>query len=293
MGYLKDTVLAFPIFISFSANVLFAQTDTTRILRDSLIIDEFRIYEYEIPFEISAEFYGMQYDVLANDRGIIRTKIWPHIGIYPCSFGSWPCTFDDVNGDGIRDIIFACLSGGNDAAEDIYIYSLDSTGHLIASFEGLDKGPWFPEDIDGDGIQEMIFHSKHYQCWRYGCSGSPAPYLVWKWDNERYKLSNLKLSDQILSKLYKIDPGDFIKEYISDENNVLKAPHDWKDDYGYPVELLRRMLTFIYSGRSDLADSMFNYHWPEYVPGKEEFYRDIADHVEIDPYWKKLQESDW
>ena len=257
----------------------------------------YRIELFYYPLEEYGDDYGCQYEIYFDDILALKTKRWPFMDIYNFRFDpqgrAKPCHFRDITGDSTTEVIFICYSGGNNAAEDVYVYSMDSIGTLIAGFENLDKGPWFPKDIDNDNIPEMIFRSQHYLCWRYGCSGSPAPYLVWKWNGFEYKLANLKLSDEILRILYGINCDDFISAYLSDSSTVISAPYPWKEDYGYPVELLRKMLWLIYSGRKDLADRMFNHHWPDDIPGKGEFYNDLMNRVKSDSFFPKVENSNW
>lgn len=289
MSCFKATVPAVFVFVSLSANGLFAQTDTTRTLRDSLIIDEYRIYQYEIPFTIDAEIWGMQYDVLMGDEMIIRTKIWPIIHIYPCTVGSYPCTFDDVNGDGIRDIIFMFPSGGSNGAEDIYLYSLNDSGDLWAKFEGLDKIFRGFIDVDKDSIPEIKFFDLAFDCWPEGCFGAPRPMLIWKWMGEKYRLANLKFHKYILAQKGWKDEKDL-------KNTItwwIKTFYN-KPGYGaFPPAIAHVTIEYIYAGEFERADSAFNELWPPEVAGKNKYNQEIWLMAKSSPYWQQLLESDW
>lgn len=154
-------------------------------------------------------------------------------------------------------------------------------------------------DYDDDGYPEPSFADIHYQCWHYGCSGSPRPHLVWKWDGVKYRLANYKLGDQILERQNRI-----FERYNIPEIDTLNLQRllNWelKVEYydpaieeSYPIELLRVMLDLIYTGHPNWADTLFNKAWPDSVAYKQVFYDDVMQMVHSSPYWPQLQQSDW
>jgi hypothetical protein len=265
------------------------------VLGDSFSINEYHFDMYYFPFEIF-DHYGYQYFVFQKGNFILSSPRCPFIGK--------PGTFMDINGDGTKDIVFVCGSGGSAGTENAYIFTLDSTGALIGSFEDYNKGPFGLIDYDDDSYPEPVMGDVHYLCWHYGCSGSPRPYLVWKWDGEKYRLANFKLGDKILmSHSLLLDyktAGKMDSLYLDTLNlsavadfGIRVSSYNPTDEYSYPVELLRIMLELIYTGHAHWADSLFNKAWPDSVPNKRLFYDDLMQHQRSDPYWKELQESDW
>ena len=245
--------------------------------------------------QIDTNDWGGQYKIYRNDTLLVTSIIWPFLGIDGCCYDPPPPKFSDINGDGISDAIIVCASGGNDGADDVFIYSLDRPNHEIGRFTGLDKGEFFYRDIDGDKLPEMIFPDIHYQCWHYGCSNSPAPFLVWKWDGIKYRLSNIKLADQILLNLYQIEPDSVeASKFIINRASSSNYPcWDRKTAYSFPEDILKEMLIFDYCGKFNIADSIFKISCPENLPGNKALFDEIEQEIESSPYWQELQKSDW
>ena len=292
--YLAFIIIYSLLFFNYSS----AQWVLDRKLADSLIVDQYKAMHYYYPYNQNMDDmpYGYQYEIYMNGRKILSSLIWPFMGIYPCSFGDTACTFTDINGDGIRDIIFSYLSGGNDGADTDDLRSLDSVGSEIHYFDGLDSalGSLTLDDIDGDGLAAFCYIDLTYGCWPDGCAGSPVASLVWKWDDKSYRLANFKLGSVIIQKMCASQP-DYIPDIISYPRWPDTTIHRFDANNGdsYPIEIVQWLLVLNYCGKFAKADSVFNIVWPDSVSGKQEFYRIFKAKMESSPHWKELQQSNW
>jgi hypothetical protein len=267
------------------------ENSSDSVFLNSVVIRDFRFDSYYYP---SPKFdpEGYAYFVYSDNKLLLKSPVCLFPNIYPCTEGDCPCTFPDINGDGFREMIFVCGSGGSAGADDAYIYSLRKYPKEIAAFTGYDKGQFVLSDCERDGYPEPTFGDLNFLCWHYGCSGSPRPDLVWKWNGKKYRLANFKLGYLYLKNELNIDIKHLAwNSFINSDLKVGK--YDPNDEYGYPVELLRSMLNFIYFGYSNYADTLFNRAWPDSVANKKLFYDDLWNQIKSDPYWPELQKSNW
>lgn len=280
-----------PLFSQVAAE----QKKVEREYVKTFYIDGFKIMEYFTPY-VGQDSDGTQYEVYLNNKKIFTTPMCGTEIIYPGLSGLSnydSCHFADINGDGTKEFIIEFGGGGTAGNEDVFIYALDPSGKILARFEGLDKGPFGLDDVNIDGIYEVIFNDEHFQGWHYGCSGSPAPPLVWQWHDGEYRMANFRLGKEILNTLDKIDIDTFSAQHYSEIPYNKIDHYDPANEYGYPVELLRIMLEFIYCGYQEKARELFDACWPDSVVGKEAFYKEIIDRVHSDKYWPEIEKSDW
>ena len=284
---------------------IFSQESLSQVINPPELVNEFMENEYTIkefyyPFSRDCDEYGRQFQIFLNDEILVKSRIWQFMGMWNFCYNtrqnSPECYFKDINGDSKDEVIFGYASGGNDGREDTEIYSIDSTAaKRIAFFDGLEKcaGSIWINDLDNDSIGELIVNSRHYECWKAGCAGSRAPLLVWKWDGERYRMANKKLSEQILRVINKIDPDSVVGRFVASDDRISKGEYDPKDWDKYPLWLLGIMLDLIYVGEDVKADSVFEICWPDSILYKREFYIEAKTRVKLDPFWPEIVESDW
>jgi hypothetical protein len=66
----------------------------------------------------------------------------------------------------------------------------------------------------------------------------------------------------------------------------------WPDYYPYP-EFWTLLQIYVYGGRPEMIDSVFNEYWPEYNPGKKDAHDRFKASLEINNVRRQLQDSDW
>ena len=283
------------LLILLSAN-LYGQSEIIRQFADSLRDGDYLEMTYYVPDQ-DTMLGGGQAEIYYQGKLLLTSDIWRFMRTYNFCHDSRneasACFARDITGDSVPEVIFEYPSGGNNDANGFDIFSLFAKPKHIASLRELDKSAGWLQDIDGDSLPELIFYDIQFQCWHYGCSNSPGPPLVWKWNGTEYKLANFGLGDQILRELYNINADDYIKQYTTNEKNKYEKPFEPYKEDNYPVELLRVMLWFYYTGKGQYADSMVNYSLSNDMPLKKPFYDEIINKVHSCPYWPQLLKSDW
>jgi len=283
---------------------IFSMESFPQVINPPELVREFKekgyiVKELYYPFSPDCDEYGHQFEISLNGEILSKSRIWPFIDMWDFCYSSRrespECYFRDITGDSINEVVFNYGSGGNNGCEDLQIYSIDSTASEIAFFNGLEKGCglYWLADLDNDAISEICTYSRHYECWKAGCAGSRAPLLVWKWDGERYRMANKKLSGRILRTINKVDPDSVVRQFRNTGDKIRKGEYDPEDWDKYPLWLLGIMLDLIYVGEDARADSVFEICWPDSIPYKSEFYIEATDRVNTDPFWPEIEESAW
>jgi hypothetical protein len=200
----------------------------------------------------------------------------------------------DINKDGKNEIMIHEYTGGAHCCNLYTIYSLDSAAMAIFDFNAEHTGLYIL-DIDNDSLFELISGDCSFAYWQTSYAESPRPGLIWRWDNGKYRLANFHYSDYLLEE-QKSEDGirelAYLKEAINTAKyNIKEYKYNWDYTEFPPAKLWGIMLDYIYAGKSNVADSIFNALWPPEIAGKEEFYKDFRGALEHGPYWKELQES--
>jgi hypothetical protein len=204
------------------------------------------------------------------------------------------CFLLDINKDGKKEIMIDEFTGGAHCCHIIAIYGLDSAATKIFDYDG-EHSHLYVSDIDNDSLYELVSTDCSFAYWQTCYAESPRPGLIWRWDNGKYRLANYYYSDYLL-KEHKGENGIRELAYLQGtintaKNNIKEYKYNWNYTEFPPAALWGVMLDYIYAGKSDVADSIFNALWPIEISGKEKFYRDFRGVLEHGPYWKVLQES--
>jgi|WetSurMetagenome_2_1015567.scaffolds.fasta_scaffold148613_1 hypothetical protein len=210
------------------------------------------------------------------------------------------CPIFDINKDGKDEIMIDEYTGGAHCCHYIGIYTLDTSATCIF-YVDAEHVDITPHDIDGDSICELESMDCLFSYWQACYAESPFPTLIWKWDNGAYRLANFQYADYLL-KGYTDEVLSESIAWLKSEADSLKIivksykfnPHNDPDDKTiyYPNPgLWTVMLSYIYAGKSNVADSIFNIVWPAEIEGKEEFYKDFRQTLESGPHWEELLNS--
>lgn len=271
----------------------FSPSEIIRTPVDSLQIDNYIIIKYQIPKTFSSSGIDEYQFDFEKQRVILRSTISdPFINIYRCFDMKGDCDFVDLNCDGFRDVIIIQSSGGTNGAEDVYIYSLDSTTSELASFKGMDKYLAFYRDIDKDCNIEIFFRDiADYGGYPEGTEVIPY-YRVYKWDGTRFRVANFLLKKEISRLIFGQIPDSIdIESY-----DRFKVPgnYEYKSRWTpeYPIGLSTAITSLYFIGEYSLADSIFERCWPDSISGKAEFIGKFKKGVHGE-FRKDILESDW
>ena len=282
------------IVICVLAGSSLGQVISSRTVERTFYFSGYQAILYKIQLE--ENWWEYEWEVRLCDKNLLTSFRWYpapefHNFNYDPNGVRKPRYVEDINGDRKGELILSVISGGNNGWESSYIYTLDTIATEIAVFNGLNSGlnGIHLLEIDQDTIPELVFNDMNYGCWPEGCFGAPAPLLIWKWDGNKYRLSNLKYKEYLLNKKGWKDIGDLKSSIDSWVETFYKKP----GYAAFPPLIAHVMIEFIYAGQYSKADSAFSSLWPGIVDGKERVHEEIWDRVRGSPFWQELQESDW
>lgn len=194
---------------------------------------------------------------------------------------------EDLNGDGMPDLLIYEYTGGAHCCSNYYFYALDSEFGLRA----LDRieaehGDVRFADLDGDGTNEMTTQDWTFAYWHTSFAGSPAPEVVLRWRGGRCVVAP-ELMERPAS-----DAAEFagwVERTLTEEENAAAWSHG-----GVPVSYWATMLRLIYTGHGDVAERFADEAWPAERSGEEKaaFLAEFRSQLARSPYWRQLGRGD-
>lgn len=192
----------------------------------------------------------------------------------------------DLTGAGIPNAIVTEWTGGAHCCFLLHVFELGEKFKQIAAIDaGHSDGAKFV-DLDHDGFYEFQGNDWEFAYWRTSFMQSPAPRIVLKYRDGRFRLAY-----ELMKK-----PGLLPEEFAAIVSEV-KSEKEWADsvssncemDCGVPVALWKNMLEFIYTGHPDLAWQLFDQSWPLARKDKSEFAKDFCGQLSNSQYWPELR----
>jgi hypothetical protein len=192
----------------------------------------------------------------------------------------------DLTGTGKPDAIVTEYSLGAHCCFTVRVFELDGQFEQIAKIEaGHSDGAKFV-DLDHDGIYEFEGNDWAFAYWRTSFKYSPAPRIVLKYREGRFRLA------YDLMKKPGPSPEEFaalVRDVKSDEEWTAAAPLDCDMDCGVPVALWKNMLDLMYTGHPDLAWRLFDNSWRPTRKDKPAFVKDFCQQLSGSQYWSDLR----
>jgi hypothetical protein len=192
-------------------------------------------------------------------------------------------------GHGDPCVVIEEWSGGAHCCYTLHIFRLGDSIEHIDSIP-LVHGGWHVEDLDGDGVGEIICHDWVFAYWNACFASSPAPEVVLRKGSGG--LGFVPALD--LMRKRPIPSTRDLDERAERVRAALLTNPDERDGIAY--DLWGTMLDLLYTGHRELAWKHLEACWPAEVPGKSEFasefraqlahsrwWRDIADGIEVPP----------
>lgn len=177
----------------------------------------------------------------------------------------------DITGRGIPNLVIFEWSGGAHCCYTAHIFEIGQSFRKIASLNAV-HGPLDFEDLDGDGILEVVLKDWTFAYWETSFNYSPAPRVVLRFQEGVYRMAPEFMRKRPVSEKW-------MKEKAQE---VLKS--DWTNER-VPPELWRHMLELIYTGNAKQAWAFFDMAWRPGTPGKDDFLRDFRRQLAKSPYW--------
>ena len=192
----------------------------------------------------------------------------------------------DLTGDGRPELVFSDFSGDAHCCFTTWIFSLGDSLIPLGRWEG-EHSPVRLEDMDGDGLPELRLVDFVFAYWNAPYSASPRPELVFRWENDRYRLcwplmsaARAPFGSENLMREEALYVGRLIGEAAPERSG---EGWDW-----LPSLYWKTALDFIYTGRGGGAWEWMDTAWPEGVEGREAFLADFRERLGESRYWDEL-----
>jgi len=194
----------------------------------------------------------------------------------------------DLTGTGTPDAIVTEYSLGAHCCFTVRVFELGEQFKEIAKIEaGHSDGAKFV-DLDHDGFYEFQGNDWAFAYWRASFKYSPAPRIVLKYREGRFRLAYDLMKKQGPSP---VEFAALVHNVRSDEEWTDAAPTDCDMDCGVPIALWKNMLDLMYTGHSDLAWNLFDQSWRPTRKDKTAFAKDFCQQLSGSHYWPDLHKE--
>jgi len=194
MRYLR-VFMVFACVLLFAKSVCCAVLEHPQVLAPDNMDNEVVIGDYNIRTYSTYVYYEDDVDVgalliLKNGKIVLANEGYRYyIGQ---SGGGKDSDFirngQDLTGDGIPNIVVYHWSGGWHCCNTVYIFSLGDELELIDTLDLMDSEFHF-EDIDSDGVWEIVARDYTFAYWNASFVISPAPRIILRYDGAHYRLA--------------------------------------------------------------------------------------------------------
>lgn len=195
----------------------------------------------------------------------------------------------DITGDSVPDLVISEWSGGAHCCFTYYVFSIGSDFKLMDKIEAQDAGGAIFQDIDNDGQLEFLAHDFVFAYWHSSFAASPAPEVVLKFKDGRYRLA----LDLMRKPLPSIEDEEKIVQQLEKEHatakswdkSLLKFDTWTKGDVTVIPMTWGHMLDLIYSGHANEAWRFLDRVWEGDEETKAEFIADFRSQLSQSNYW--------
>lgn len=203
---------------------------------------------------------------------------------------------DDVNKNGIGDLILTCDHGGAHGAYTTYIYELGNTFRVLGKLEYNAGSISVLQGGNGNTLAFKV-NDVSFNYWHAPYAESPKPELIISWDGNEYTV------DIMATK--QLDRGLGNLDYIANDISLSQESSRSLDS-----RMWAEMLDLLYSGRKDDAWAFLNKCWPVDVGGMpvnltatssdgvtktamsiDQFRTEFIKQLNTSEYWKQMEPS--
>jgi len=190
----------------------------------------------------------------------------------------------DLTGNGHPDMIISTFTGGVHCCTERDIYELEPDFKLLVTLDDWD---------DEDGHFEDLDHNGHY----YDLTIDPT-FIYW---DAPYTES---VQVPVILQYVRDGKGGAFHLALKNMHEPDPTPEEWKETTkvargafgadkpflpGISAWFWGNMLSFIYTGHSDLAWKLFDETWPPQRLGKDKFLADFCSQLKTSRYWLDLE----
>ncbi|HZW06224.1 MAG TPA: hypothetical protein VFF65_03800 [Phycisphaerales bacterium] len=182
---------------------------------------------------------------------------------------------EDVNRDGVPDVVISCYSGGAHCCSRVYIFEARPAGAALVA--DIDSHSGVALHVRPGVAERLICIPDHsFEYWKAPSATSPRPLVYYRLENGalRIDLSQMRLA---------MSPPE--ADALANESAVVTRSADGE---GADPVLWRTMLSLIFAGHEPQAWVFFNRHWPGDAAGKEAFRKEFLQVLATDPWYQDL-----
>lgn len=189
----------------------------------------------------------------------------------------------DINGDGVPDLVVTQFSGGAHCCFSYSIVSLEPSAARVVGFVPAEDGGAAFVDLNGDGMVELRVQESAFRYWNTYFAASPAPEVILRWNGAAYALAPDLMAAPPIPEIELSRRASEVAETASRSVAASQAVLS-----NIPL-LWRTMLELIYAGHPARAAAFLDQAWPPGVPGKEQFRTDFNRQLRTSRFWPALQ----
>jgi hypothetical protein len=183
-------------------------------------------------------------------------------------------TLVDVDGDGVKECIIECYSGGAHCCYRVYIVELRPAGAVVVA--DIDAGNGMIADYNPAGGTLFDIPDGSFDYWKTSHAESPAPIVHYRLKDGALRIALDRMEQAVPSTR---------ADALANESAVVA----FESGQTQPSPILwRTMLELIYSGHEPQAWVFFDRTWPSARPGKEAFRKEFLQVLATDPWYQDL-----
>ena len=215
---------------------------------------------------------------------------------------------NDITGDGQPNLVVSHWSGGAHCCFSYYVFNIGKDFKLLDVIDGGDNDLSKFIDVDNDGKLEFVGNDWTFAYWNECFAGSPAPSIVLKYKDGKYRLASDLMKKPLPSKeeenkvMQEIQ--NRLKQLREDTAEERKKPYAGMDlrvgaDTGYfgwikngvivPAPVWGHMLDLIYTGHPKEAWIFLDKIMPGNSLEKKQFIADFRKQLSESPYWDSIK----
>lgn len=217
------------------------------------------------------------HDTVANDKIVDILQNGHRVFAVRAADARLESVGKDITGAHLPEVVVQTFSGGMHCCSQAMVLGLGPTLTQLGTIDGADGDIVF-EDLDGDGIPEVKIGDFRFAYWRdYSFAETPVPDVILAWRQGAYRPACDLMRDRAPSPALLARKA---RELARGWGAGDPPPGLW----GYALDL-------VYEGHADLGFRFLDRAWPDSIAGKDEFVKDLKDHLRGSPCFSPPEEG--